>query len=392
MIFFRIVRSVICYFSFMGSYAFIAWNIHRTFYSGIDTQIIHVIAFIALLFTLPSVIQVFALYDAGERERFLSQDKKRFSFKKEIIAVMTSSGFIIETTVFFFLIAALPMLKFNLGYTNITGMLFFGQDLTFVEKKICVCAVMFPLVFASELIVRTLTRKDWLALKTSAQKSPGFIKGNLFLIFRFFAVTFIYALGFSILPLYIFTAPAALMFLRVIFPPLLILAFVLWIFSYVSAIRARKKFIHNLKNLCREKGFVLSDIQNPYSFIFRCNSGFNFSVSAHGKTYDCKFLSGIHKKSPVMFDLFGAGVWLHYFRIRGKEIFKYVHRFEYAFESKHSKILIISPSPREIFLGENNHRRRIDTGETIGKYKLFNEQGFLRSLELDVIESRGKFE
>ena len=93
-----------------------------------------------------------------------------------------------------------------------------------------------------------------------------------------------------------------------------------------------------------------------------------------------------------MFDLFGAGVWLHYFKTRGIELFKYVHRFEYAFESKNRKVLIISPAPHEIFLGENMHRRRIDTGDNIGDYKLFNEKGFLRSLELDVIDAKGRFE
>ena len=93
-----------------------------------------------------------------------------------------------------------------------------------------------------------------------------------------------------------------------------------------------------------------------------------------------------------MFDLFGAGVWIHYFRIRGKEIFKYVHRFEYAFESNNAKILIISPEPKEMYLGENYRRRNVSTGDTIGKYKIFNENGFLRSLELDVMEAKGKFE
>ncbi len=93
-----------------------------------------------------------------------------------------------------------------------------------------------------------------------------------------------------------------------------------------------------------------------------------------------------------MFDIFGAGVWIHYFRIRGKEIFKYVDRFEYDFESENEKILIISPAPKEIFLGENHIRRRIDTGDSIGNYKIFNEKGFLRSLELDVMKIKGRFE
>lgn len=388
----RIFRSVLCYFSFMASYAFIAWNINRTFFSGIDERVVRIICLIALVFTLPSVMQAFALYDVDERERFLAENKNSFSFMQEALAVMRSSGFIMECAVFFAFIAALPMLKFNLGYTNITGVLFFGQSLTRLQQKFAVCAVMFPLVLISGIAVRIFSRKDWLASKTSAQKAPGFFKGNLFTGLRLLAVTFIYALGFAVFPLYIFNAPAALMVLGVILPPLLAVMLALWLFSYISAFSARKKFIRNLKALCRENGFALSEIKKPYSFIFAAQKGFNFTVSAHGKVYDCKFLSGIHKKSPVMFDVFGAGVWLHYFRIRGKELFKYVHRFEYAFDGKNTKILILSPAPKEIYLGENNSRRRIDTGETIGSYKLFNEKGFLRSLELDVIEAKGRLE
>ena len=46
----------------------------------------------------------------------------------------------------------------------------------------------------------------------------------------------------------------------------------------------------------------------------------------------------------------------------------------------------------EMYLGENYRRRNVSTGDTIGKYKIFNENGFLRSLELDVMDAKGKFE
>ena len=346
----------------------------------------------ALAFTLPSVIQAFAVYDVEERDSFLSLEHKNFRFWKETISVMRSSAFICETLIFFAFIAIFPVLPMNFGYSNIMGALFYGKTLSASKQKIIICAVMFPFVFLSELLVHTTVRKDFLAQHLASQKFPDTIKSTLFLFLRLAAIAVIYAIGFMVFPFYLGNAPAALMILGVISPPLFALAFILWVLSYVSAYRERKKFIKSLKKLCREKDFCISTIQKPYSFIFWCIKGFNFTVSAHGKTYDCKFISGIHKKSPVIFDLFGAGIWIHSFKIRGKELFKYVHRFEYGFKSENTKILIISPAPKELFLGENYVRRRIDTGDSIGNYKIFNEKGFIRSLELGVMEAKGRFE
>lgn len=389
---FTVLRAIFCYFSFTAIYAFVSFCINYMFFSKSDDRMIHIIALCALVFTLPSVIRAFAVYDIEERDAFLARNQKNFHFWKETLNVVRSPAFICETLVFFVFIAFLPVLPINLGYSNITGAIFYGQMLSAAKQRLVICAAMFPLVFSSEALVRTTVRKDLIAMQLTGQKFPDAIKSTLLLLLRLSAIAVIYAIGFMVFPLYLGNAPATLMILGAILPPILAVMFVLWALSYLSAYRARKRFIRLLKKLCDQNNFDLSEIKKPFSFILRCNQGFNFTVRAHGKCYDCKFLSGIHKKSPVMFDLFGAGVWIHYFRIRGKEIFKYVHRFEYSFESSNTKILIISPAPKEIFLGENHVRRRIDTGDSIGKYKLFNEKGFLRSLELDVMEAKGRFE
>ena len=389
---FRIFRSVLCYFSFTAIYAFVSFCVNYMFFSKLDSRTVNIIAFFALVFVLPSIIQAFAVYDTEERDAFLAQGQKSFHFWKEALSVIRSPIFICEALVFFALTALLPVLPINLGYSNITVALFYGQAFSPSKQKLIICAVMFPLIFLSELFVRITVRKDFLAMQLTAQKFHGTIKSTFLLLVRLAAIAVIYAIGFMVFPLYLGNAPAALMILGAVLPPIMAVSLVLWLLAYISAYRARKRFIKALTRLCRENGFELSEIRKPYSFVFWCNKGFNFTVCAHGKRYDCKFISGVHKKSPVMFDLFGAGVWIHYFRIRGKEIFKYVHRFEYAFESDNAKILIISPEPKEMYLGENYRRRNVSTGDTIGKYKIFNENGFLRSLELDVMDAKGKFE
>ena len=390
--FFAVLRAVLCYFSFVFISAFITWCVQYMYFDKLGERSIHFIAFFAIIFTLFSVVQSFALHDTASHEKFLAERGKKFVFSREILRVLRSPEFIAETLVFLLFISALPTLPLGLGYTNITSALFYGKNLSALQKKLCIFALMLPLVLAAEILMRTLVRKDWFSQSLAQEKPHGALKSSAFLLVRLTAILLIYAVGFMTFPIYLGNAPAALMILGAVLPFLIAILLLFFIYSYVFAFRARKRFIKSLKKLCREKGFALSEIRVPYSFIFRMHKGYNFTVTAHGKTYDCKFLSGIHKNSPVMFDLFGAGVWLHYFRIRGKEIFKYVHRFEYAFESENTKILIVSPAPKEMFVGENMRRRRADTGETLGEYKLLNEKGFLRSLELDVMEAKGRFE
>ncbi len=389
---FIILRAVLCYFSFVFISAFIAWCVQYMYFDKLGERSIHFIAFFAMIFTLFSVVQAFALHHTASREKFLAEMGEKFVFSREILRVLHTPEFIAETLVFLLLVFVLPALPLGLGYTNITGALLYGKSLSDLQEKLFAFAVMLPLVLAAEIFARTLVHKDWFLQSLTHEKPHGALKSAVLLLVRLAAIAVIYAIGFMIFPIYLGNAPAALMILGAVLPFLLAVLLFVFTASYISAFRARKRFIKSLKKLCAAENFSLSVIEKPFSFIFRMHKGYNFTVEAHGKKYACKFLSGIHKNSPVMFDLFGAGVWLHYFRIRGKEIFKYVHRFEYAFESENAKILIISPAPKEMFVGENMRRRRADTGEKLGEYTLFNEKGFLRSLELDVMEAKGRFE
>jgi hypothetical protein len=363
------------------------------YFGDLDSRTIHILSAITILFVMPSVIQSFAMHDTVARDTFVSKSRKKYSFREAILQTVCSAEFICETLLFLFLIAVLPTLPIDLGFSNITKAIMYEKMISPEEEKLLICAVTFPFVIMAEIIVRTWVKRDWFMQYCLAKEKPlGIIKSIFSLCLRLGSIMFIYAIGFMMIPLYLGNAPAAFLIIKSILPVLIAAVIIVWIFSYISAYNSRKRFIHELKKLCRENDFSLSEIKKPFSFIFACIGGYNFTVEAHGKKYDCKFLSGIHKNAPVMFDLFGAGVWIHYFRIRGKELFKYVHRFEYAFESENHKILIISPTPREMFLGENMHRRRVDTGDSIGEYKLFNENGFLRSLELGVLDAKGKFE
>ena len=158
---------------------------------------------------------------------------------------------------------------------------------------------------------------------------------------------------------------------------------------YTRAIKKRNDFIKKLHTLCTEKGFELSEIKNKYSFIWGRKSGANFTVTAHGKAYTCKFIAAKNKFIPMVLRENGEGAFHYSLKIRGIQLFNKYAYFEYGFEAEENerKILICSPMPAKMILIEKGRGAvPISSGANLWEYKLFGASNFLRCLEWDAME------
>jgi hypothetical protein len=163
---------------------------------------------------------------------------------------------------------------------------------------------------------------------------------------------------------------------------------VLFTCIYARAVKKRNDFIKKLRTLCSEKGFELSEIKNKYSFIFGRQSGANFTVTAHGKTYSCKFIAAKMKNIPVVLKSDGEGNHVYQFNMRGIKLLDKRAYFEYGFEADENerKILICSPLPIKMSLEEKGHSLTLSSGSSLWEYKVFGASNFLRCLEWDALE------
>lgn len=158
------------------------------------------------------------------------------------------------------------------------------------------------------------------------------------------------------------------------------------VYFSLRALIKRFFFISRLKKYCKANSVPLSEIVKPYSSIFVSHTGANFTVEKNGKKYDCKFMSSLFPGSPIIFSDKGVGIKhtrIHVFHI---ELFSKMKDFKYEFESENRKLLIVVPTPKKILsqirgskLGE------ADTGEKLGEYTLYNSNGFLNSLDRNLL-------
>ncbi len=388
-LFSHILRALLCYFFFVIVAAITTEVFCNTFEDTLSDIIFAIGGVLAVFLSLQSFVRVFYEFDFAAREAFLESYKRPEGFWAECGKVARSAEFITETLCIFIFLFFTPT---ELLFADLSYLLFFGKNIGVLTQKLIIMAVMIPFTAVVQLSIRVSVRKNWLSARIAAGSAPRRIFEYLRFFGRVLLICFVYPLGFKVIPFVFAGAHIALFIIKSFFPTIVAAIAIILALHYIRAVKIRKKLFKNLQNLCKEKNFELSEIKNPYSFIFFPHAGENFTVTAHGKTYSCKLLASVSRGAQIVFDNEGNAVFVHTLKFRKVELLRYTHRTDYAFQSEHEKILIVCPAPLAIFVGEDGKTRQIDTGEAFWGYKVFNSTGFLRSLELDCIEVRSRYE
>ncbi len=181
----------------------------------------------------------------------------------------------------------------------------------------------------------------------------------------------------------------------------------------LKALHKRRKFLKSLEKLCKEKKYKLSKIKRPYRSLFSLFEGESFIVSIGKKSYACKMIAAKKRSRPLYIMNGGKGAFLVKIRFLRIVLFSYTKSFNFGFESKYKKILIINPIPKQLLfprgdftddtdelseiavrtktrlkvsVNSNLDSRELDNGDIIDGYELYNATGFLNALERDCID------
>lgn len=152
----------------------------------------------------------------------------------------------------------------------------------------------------------------------------------------------------------------------------------------------RRSFLKQLNKVCAEKGYTLSDIKVPYKSLFQLYAGESFTIQTDKKTYSCKLICGMKKRIPMVMYEDGTGEYIHTVNIGKKgaqiEIFRYVKKFNFGYESENDKIIIVIPVPKFMQMNKAGKVFDMDNGEVIGEYRMFAGTGFINALDRECID------
>lgn len=158
----------------------------------------------------------------------------------------------------------------------------------------------------------------------------------------------------------------------------------------VRGLIKRRSFLKQLEKVCSEKRYTLSEVKVPYKSLFQPYAGESFTVQTDKKTYSCKLICGMKKRIPMVLYEDGKGEYIHAFNIGRKgaqiEIFRYVKKFNFGYESEHDKIIIVLPVPKFMQMNKAGKLFDMDNGEVIGDYRMYAGTGFINALDRECVD------
>lgn len=154
----------------------------------------------------------------------------------------------------------------------------------------------------------------------------------------------------------------------------------------INAFIKRKAFIKEIKRICVEKNYSVSEIKCGLTDIASVSKGNDFVIEINGEKYSCKFIPCIKSNVPLILRENGLGSFVHAFVFAYVQWWQYHTKFNFGFNSDHKKILIISPSSKFIYKVFERSLKELDNGDHVGDYRVYTGGSFLRSVERDCLD------
>ena len=245
--------------------------------------------------------------------------------------------------------------------------------------------LILPLMIALNFGARVIIFKTWYSERKKSEdtdkgKMPPAVKRVLFIALVYCAVSMV-AAWFMPLLATLMNIAGGIGILKIF---LYIVAVILAVFAfvYIRAFSKRRSFISKLQKYCKTNQVNISEIKKPYLSVFFWHPGSDFSVEKDGNKFECKLIAGVFPGAQTVFSDKGKGHHRHIIQLLRFKIFEFRTDFDFSFESDAKKILILSPTPKKIYVSiQGSPVRPADTGEKVGEYTVYNTTGFLGALD-----------
>ncbi len=273
---------------------------------------------------------------------------------------------------------------------EIAGMFHFGDGKSRFSEGIIPFAVTLIITSLASLLSRYEACRFWRSLEK--EKNLESVTNKFKILLRVLAVFMIYPLATPFLPLAFFmlvtlfqavplfiTGPIAIGILAALILSVIVI-------KYILTVKIRKNFFLRVRDVVRQHGFEISDIQNPYISLLRTRRKCTFTVKTKKETFDCIVIGRIRRGVPVCFTTGSLG----YFRYRigtKKHNITFERYFEYDTSGEGKKILIICPSPKHAFIcdGETGKEKRLYNSDKLWEFVAYEDEAFISALDRECL-------
>ncbi len=351
-------------------------------------------AVIGVAFFLPlfySLVRIMVLHNASLRKAFCEQADSLRTFTDRCKFFVCRIVFWCETAAFAILYWILPLKWFCMPIVRQ-----FTDGTPDIKDKALLFIILLPIMLVLNILARLSAMNAWLTTdhiirETKFNYSEAGLKRQLLICCIAYGVggillnALIPGVAFILLPL-LGDIPNYINLYAVLSTAGILV--LLWIaFIFLRAFIKRRSFLKKLQSVCKAKGYTVSQITRPYLSVWMFKDGESFSVEANGKRYSCKLIGGLRRRVRTILFADGQGFFGHSLRLFKQEVLRYESWFCFGYDSEDTKILIINPIPKHIYIQHQGKLHSLDNGDHVGDFSMYSASAFLNALERDSIDS-----
>lgn len=361
-------KAILATYSFWGYYfvRYLIYGILSVFYENEDTEFLGypetyytLCVVFSVILLLPYCIDSISCDIYAKREYMKnSAEKESFIFGKELLQMCTDLGFIVYNALSLIWYAA--VLDWYFGVLalvfNVFGELFLRLN-WFAEQQV------------SEYI--------------KPQKGNPFFKLTFHLLLWYGAAVVIAALSVAFRELFSSVNQVFKDFFTVAFFAVLCLLLLLFLYRRLRAFRIQSRLFKKLDKVCRENSVRYKRPKGIYSALFR-QKVMHFTLEHKHIRFNCVLVPTLLRKTPLYFLGNGRIKRVHTFYFFKIDLFSSEKSLEYSLpkpQKGEKNIIILSPIPREFFIGAPGNAAAGDFNSEVDKALIYSGSEFCNYVE-----------
>lgn len=352
--------------------------------SQIPTPAIILFAILCTILITNSVINLFSVYDKCVMWEYLDKNRQEISFPREIKEILSDSrlyvesGVLILITVLFVSLDLYGEFSYVLSYAGISKKGFFGY--------LVIALINSLIVFLTSILTRYEARRYWHHLKRT--KSTSKLSSKPLLIFKAVLVIAVYPIASPYLPYLVFMLFTILGLVITIANIMTTFGLILAVFAFIVFIKLYSSISYKLKK--KKITTAVTATAKNAGFEYRLHEGeeldregCEITLIRGEERYEIRFIKPRRRSLPLYFTerdayfLYKIGTKTHYRSIES--------HFDYVFDAEGAKILLLPEIPRHLFVKEGDMVRRMNAGDRIWGYMIYEPKSLIGNLERDCL-------
>lgn len=373
-----LVIKLICNFSALSSYVG-----GEGFFADTPPYFVHIVCFLTSLIIYYFVTRAMSNYNGRLMDEYLCEGERNLGFFKNLKSLFGNSEFMIEALVATFIM----FIGGAVGASyEIAGMFHFADGFSKNSTGFIPGFVTAALTFLFYSISKADAYGFWDSLKKEDEREK--VRRRVSLILKLailFVLCPIIATVMPLLPLALVTLGALIyaIILAVSLPlfigSVVLIALLVWLTFFLTKVLFRRRFISGILNTVRDIDAKITVMRNPYLSLITRRRIFSFDIELEGRLYCCVNISSKHRWTPICFTEDGRGYHKHVIGTKRHNI-TVKDFFEFDTPSGGVPILIVTPTPKEVFISDEYGEKRLFNADRLWRWTAYDKEAFLGAL------------